>query len=371
MVSTSTPRRRVVMSDVADVAGVSPQTVSRVLSGAARVSETKRRQVLAAVEALGYRPNLAARALASNRSGAIGLLVAARTHFGMVDTLVEVETAARSAGYYLVLAMEQSASPTAVQDAYRYLEERQVEAIVVLAQSRSTVPVLEALVQSTPTALVLSGPGGLADIATVGIEQRVGGRLAAEHLLSLGYRDLVHVTGDLGWQDALDRADGFRAACADAGIVPRVIEGGSWEVSEGFRAGRRLLAEGLPDAVFTGNDQMALGMLSALHEAGARVPDDVAVMGFDDAPGSAWWPPPLSTVRQDFHALGGKVIEVVTGLLGGAAVSDERLLPTVVARVSTLGCAAVDARGERETETTSTLDASAPRPNGVHAPARA
>ncbi|MCV2394251.1 LacI family transcriptional regulator [Actinotalea sp. M2MS4P-6] len=342
------PQRRIVMADVAAVAGVSPQTVSRVLSGSARVSDLKRRQVLAAVEALGYRPNLAARALASNKSGAIGVLVAARAHFGMVDTLVEVETAARAAGYFLVLAMEQDARADSVQGAYRYLEQRQVESIVVLAQSRTTVPVLQEVVTQTPTVLVLAGPGGLDDIATVGIEQRLGGRLAAEHLLSCGYRDLVHVTGDLGWQDALDRADGFREACLAAGVEPTVVEGRSWEVSEGFRAGRRLLAEGLPRAVFTGNDQMALGLLSALHEAGVRVPDDVAVMGFDDAPGSAWWPPPLSTVRQDFHALGGRVIEMVQGLLTGDEIRDERLMPQVVARVSTLGADALDARAQVE-----------------------
>ncbi len=336
--------RRVVMADVAEVAGVSPQTVSRVLSGSARVSETKRRQVLAAVEALGYRPNLAARALASNRSGAIGVLVAARTHFGMVDTVVQVETAARAAGYYVVLATEQDAGAQSVTDAYRYLEQRQVEAIVVLAQSTGTVPVLQNVVGATPTVLVLSGPGGVEGVSTVAVEQRLGGRLAAQHLLDLGFTDLVHVAGPSGWQDALDRAAGFREVCQAAGVEPTVLESSAWSVEAGFRAARRLLAEGLPRAVFTANDQMALGLCSALHQAGVRVPDDVAVIGFDNTPGTAWWDPPLSSVRQDFAALGRQAIASVSALLDGAAVGDERLVPEVIGRVSTLGEAALDER---------------------------
>jgi len=329
--------RRVVMSDVAAVAEVSPQTVSRVLTGTVRVSELKRRKVMAAVDALGYVPNLAARALASNKSGSIGVLVAAHTYFGMVDTLVEVETAARAAGYILVIAIEQKAEPEPVRAAYRYLEQRQVESIVVLVQSRSTVPVLEAVIDRTPTVLVLGAQVEVPGVATAGVEQVTGGALAAQHLLGCGFDDLVHVTGDLRWQDALDRSAGFSRACAEAGVPARVIEGRSWEVSEGYRVGRQLLSEGLPRAVSTGNDQMALGLLSALHEGGVRIPEDVAVMGFDDVPGTAWWRPPLSTVRQDFHALGGQVLDLVQDMLSGGEARDVRLVPEVVARASTLG----------------------------------
>src|SRR5665647_887982 len=128
-----------------------------------------------------------------------------------------------------------------------------------------------------------------------------------------------------------------RPSITRAGVPARVIEGRSWEVSEGYRVGRQLLSEGLPRAVSTGNDQMALGLLSALHEGGVRIPEDVAVMGFDDVPGTAWWRPPLSTVRQDFHALGGQVLDLVQDMLSGGEARDVRLVPEVVARASTLG----------------------------------
>lgn len=329
--------RHVVMADVARAADVSLQTVSRVLNGSAGVDRAKRERVLAAATKLDYEPNPAARALASRRSGVIGVLIAARPHSGMVDTLMAVEAAARLAGYYVVLATEEDPRPNRVRDAYRYLQRRQVESVVVLAQSSDVVPALLNARENTPTVLVLAGQRDIEGISTVSIEQVVGGRMATAHLVECGYRDLLHLTGDLLWQDAVDRRTGFSQFCAEAGVEGRVVEGRSWDASEGYRAGRQILAEGAPQAIFAGNDQLALGLLAAISEARLRVPDDVAVIGFDDVPGAAWYAPSLSSVRQDYKAIGEHAVRLVAQILGGAERDDVTLAPTLVPRVSTLG----------------------------------
>ena len=177
-----TKKHRVVMADVAAASGVSLQTVSRVLNESAGVERAKKMRVLQAVQDLGYQPNLAARALASSKSGVIGVLIAGPAHFGMVDTLMAVEAAARQAGYYIVIATEERPRPESVRDAYLHLQRRQVECIVVLAQSSRIVPVLAGVRQSTPTVLVLAGQRDLEGISTFSIEQFAGGRMAAAHL---------------------------------------------------------------------------------------------------------------------------------------------------------------------------------------------
>jgi len=328
------------MADVAEASAVSLQTVSRVLNGSAGVSDAKKARVLRAVKELGYQPNLAARTLASSRSGVIGVLIAGPPHFGMVDTLMAVEIAARQAEYYVVIATEEDPRPELVRDAYLYLVRRQVECVVVLAQASSVVPVLLGVRQNTPTVLVLAGQEDLEGIATVSIEQVAGGRMAAAHLIECGYRDILHLTGDLRWQDAVDRLKGFQGFCEEVGIDPRVVEGRSWDPSEGYRAGLEILAEGVPRAIFTGNDHMALGLLSAISEVGLRVPEDIALIGFDDAPGAAWYSPPLSSVRQNFKAIGEHAIGLVAGLVDGNERTDIYVAPELVARVSTLGRAA-------------------------------
>ena len=337
------PRKhRVVMADVAKASAVSLQTVSRVLNGSAGVDTAKRARVFQAVKELGYQPNLAARTLASSRSGVIGVLIAGPAHFGMVDTLMAVEAAARQAGYYVVLATEEGPRADLFRDGYLYLQRRQVECIVVLAQSSSIVRVLVGVRESTPTVLVLASQGDLEGISTVSIEQVAGARMATAHLIDCGYRDILHLTGDLKWQDAIDRERGYRTLCAESEIEPRVIEGRSWDPAEGYRAGRAILAEGIPRAIFAGNDHLALGLLSAFSEAHLRVPEDIAVIGFDDVPGAAWYTPPLSTVRQNFTAIGERAIELVADLIEGRPRRDVHVDAELRPRYSTLGGAASD-----------------------------
>ena len=330
-------KRRVVMADVAEAAAVSLQTVSRVLNGSAGVDGAKKARVLQAVKDLGYQPNLAARTLASSRSGVIGVLIAGPAHFGMVDTLMAVEAAARRAGYYVAIATEEQARPEPVREAFVHLQRRQVECVVVLAQSSRIVPALVCVRESTPTVLVLAGQRDLEGISTVSIDQVAGGRMAAAHLVECGYRDILHLTGDLNWSDAIDRLRGFREFCEQAGIEPRVVEGRSWDPAEGYRAGRQILSDAVPRAIFTGNDQLALGLLSAISEAGLRVPEDIAVIGFDDVPGAAWYAPPLSSVRQDFTRIGEHAIAVAAELIDGKERRDVYVDAVVVPRASTLG----------------------------------
>lgn len=161
--------------------------------------------------------------------------------------------------------------------------------------------------------------------------------MAAAHLTECGYRDILHLTGDPKWQDALDRLNGFRAHCKAVGIDPRVVKGRSWDPAEGYRAGLEILAQPRPRAVFAGNDHLALGLLHAISEAGLRVPDDIAVIGFDDVLGAAWYAPPLSSVRQDFRAIGENAIDLAADLIDGEEPSNVHIATEVVPRFSTLG----------------------------------
>ena len=332
-------KRRVVMADVAAVAGVSTQTVSRVLNGSAGVDRRKAERVRNAAQTLGYEPNLAARALASSRSGVIGVLIAARAYAGVVDLLMAVEAAARLEGYYVVIATEEDPRPELVRDAFRHLQRRQVESVVVLAQASDVVPALLSVRKQTPTVLVLAGQRDLEGVSTLAIEQVDGGRMATEHLFACGYRDVLHLTGDLLWQDAGDRLTGYRAACAEQGVEAKVFEGRSWDSAEGFRAGRAILAQGAPRAIFAGNDALALGLFTAIAQAGLRIPEDIAVIGFDDVAGAPWYAPSLSSVRQDYTAIGSHAMGLVADLLADNERQDVRLDPVVIGRASTLGAA--------------------------------
>ncbi|WP_133914352.1 LacI family DNA-binding transcriptional regulator [Streptomyces sp. NBC_00582] len=291
--------------DVARLAGVSQKTVSRVFNDEPYVSADVRRRVLEAAEQLGYRRNNAARALASGRSRSIGVVTLGTALYGPASLLMGVERVVRDTGYALRVVNTMEGDPSGVAGAMDSLLDQGVDGIVISEPIDETgaegdvalrvdVPVLIVGAPSPVTApTVLTAGDGADDMA----------RTATEHLLNLGHTTVHHLAGPPRWYAARDRLEGWRATLTAHGRhLPPVVEG-DWSAASGYRAGRALAADRDVTAVFAANDDMAIGLIRALTEAGLRVPQDVSVVGFDDIPVAAYITPPLTTVRQPFDAV--------------------------------------------------------------------
>ncbi|MET9248455.1 LacI family DNA-binding transcriptional regulator [Nonomuraea sp. NPDC051941] len=323
------------MADVAKEAGVSHQTVSRVLNDHPNVRADTRARVEEAITRLGYRRNLVARALVTKRSRTLGVVSFDTTLYGPASTIYGIEQAARTAGYFVSIVSLKSIDATSVRDAIDYLAEQGVDGVVVVAPQRSAGRALENLPSGMP-AVAVEGTHA-ADVSVVCIDQVQGARLATRHLLELGHETVWHVSGAPDWLETEGRIEGWRAALEEAGRpVPEPLAG-DWSPRAGYEAGKSLAAMEGVTAVFAGNDQMALGVLRALSEAGVRVPDQISVVGFDDIPESEFFSPPLTTVRQDFDVVGRHCIEVLLRQIDAGPTAYERLVvpPSFVVRSST------------------------------------
>ncbi|WP_422774784.1 LacI family DNA-binding transcriptional regulator [Plantactinospora sp. WMMC1484] len=321
------------MRDVARLAGVSHQTVSRVLNNHPNVRPETRERVLAAMQALNYRRNSAARTLVTRRSRTLGLIAFETTLFGPASTLYGLEQAARAAGYFVSVASVRTLDRESVLDAVDRLCEQSVEGIVAIAPQSS----VGAALTQAPAGLAVVGVGGGGEhVPTVCIDNATGAELATRHLLDLGHTTVQHIAGPPDWPEARDRVDGWRAALHAAGAPVPPPRPGNWSARSGYEQGRLLAADPTVTAVFCGNDQIALGALRALHEAGRRVPDEVSVVGFDDVPESGYFLPPLTTVRQDFVELGRRSLDLLIEQLESGVRTNRRisLTPRFVARAS-------------------------------------
>lgn len=325
--------RPVVMSDVAREAGVSQQTVSRVLHDHPSVRPETRARVNAAIERLGYRPNLAARSLAAGRSRTVGVLLTSQLSHGTAAIFAAIADSARQEGYQLVVVSARDDSSVSVAMALDELAGYRVEVSIILARRIAALDELGTKPASRPRILV-AGQGGIAGVTTVAIDQTSGAIAATEHLLRTGRRRLVHVAGDLSNVDAVARRDAFVRTCADAGVEAVVVDSGAWSAEAGARAGAEALGAS-PDGVFAANDDLALGVMRALHDAGYRVPDHVGLIGFDDVPSSRMLVPSLTTVVQDFRALGRAVMAQVVAVADGEEPEDVLLPARLVIREST------------------------------------
>jgi DNA-binding LacI/PurR family transcriptional regulator len=336
------------MSDVAAVAGVSHQTVSRVLNDHPSVRGETRERVIAAIATLGYRRNSAARALATARSTTLGVVTTGSPLFGPSSTLIAIEGAARDQGYFVSVATLRRYDADTMHEALEHFMDQGVEAIVVIAPQQDVASAVESFRAPVPVLVVAALEDLPADAGTtpagpttlsLAVDQRAGARAAADHLLDLGHRDVLHVAGPSDWFDAREREAGWREALAARGLTPAQPRRCTWSAADGYAAGRDLAeavvtGEG-PTAVFAGNDQLALGLLRAFWERGLSVPDDVSVVGFDDVAGAAYFVPPLTTVRQPFDTLGRRSVSMVVGALAGQQVPAERIEPELVVRSST------------------------------------
>jgi DNA-binding LacI/PurR family transcriptional regulator len=303
------------MQDVARAAGVSHQTVSRVLNGHPRVRPETRERVLAVIAELGYRRNSAARALVTSRTGTIGLLTPRTILYGPVSTLISVEEAARTAGLFVSVASLRDYDAASVTRALDHFMDQGVEGIIVVAPVPEAVRVASELASQVPMVLIAADTPGGAGFQTASVDQELGARLATRHLIELGHTDIAHVSGPPDWLDAIARKRGWRRELLDAALIVRPPLDGAWTAASGFRVGQELLAGDIPSAVFAANDLMALGLVRAFAEAGLQVPSDVSVVGFDDIEGAGHYLPPLTTVRQDFTSLGQRCVELLRGQL--------------------------------------------------------
>ncbi len=329
------PDRPPGMYDVARLAGVSHQTVSRVINSHPNVREETRQRVHEAILALGYRPNVAARALVTRRSNTIGVITSVSPLWGPSSTLIGVERAARDAEFYLSVAALRSIEPAGVKEVLGDLVDQGVEGIVVIAPEAAVEHVSARFVTPLPVVMVAAGAEPADGVRITSIDQEYGARLATRHLLELGHHTVGHIAGPSGWFDAIERIRGWRGELADHGIRPGPQLTGDWTAASGHRAGRQLLRrKNMPSAVFVANDLMAVGVLRAMHDAGVRVPQDISIVGFDDMPGAGHFIPGLTTVRQDLDRLGRQCIAILLAELNGSAGRFNPLEPALVVRES-------------------------------------
>ena len=328
-------RRTPVMGDVAALAGVSQMTVSRVINERPGVGDQTRARVLAAMRELDYHPNVAARALVTGRSKTLGVISFDTTLYGPASTLYGIEVAARSAGYFVSIATLRTLNRRSMGEAFGRLREQSVDGVVVIAPHESAVDGLRSLAFDLPVVAVEGGVGG--GVPVVAVDQHTGASRATQHLLSLDHDTVWHIAGPGDWLEAGARRDAWRQTLLLSRREPPPVLVGDWSARSGYHHGRTLARRGEATAIFVANDQMALGVLRALKEAGLDVPGDVSVVGFDDVPEAAYFIPPLTTVRQDFAAVGRHSLEVLLEQVeGGPPRADPVVIePDLVLREST------------------------------------
>lgn len=333
---TAVSRRAPALHDVAALAGVSHQTVSRVLNDHPHVSAATRAKVEKAIDELGYRRNMNARVLATGRSNIIGVISPSSILYGPSAMVDGLSRAAQDAAMTVTVDHLAELDPPSVHAAVDRLLGQGVAGLLLVLPLDSVVEVASKLVPpGTPMVTVDSQIDDLASSVT--IDQYAGAVSATQHLLDLGHDTVWHIAGPLGWNDSRAREEGWHDTLVAAGREVPPVSRGDWSPASGYQLGRMLAR--IPDctAVFTANDHMALGLARALNEAGRVIPRDVSIVGFDDVPESAYYFPPLTTIHQDFGAAGQAGMALLLEQLRAGDVAPRSVLvpATLVERQST------------------------------------
>jgi len=323
------------MADVAKLAGVSLQTVSRVINDSPHVRDETRVRVQDAMRKLEYRPNPVARALVTGRSRTLGVVSFDTTLYGPASTLFGIERAAHEADYFVSIVSLRSLTSASVVSAVERLRDQGVDGILVVAPQESATQALLHLPEDVPVVAAEAGPDD--SVPLVAVDQVEGARLATAHLLELGHKTVWHISGPSDWLEAEDRLNGWRQTLDAAGASAPAVLVGDWSARAGHELGRELAERDDVTAVFVANDQMALGLLRTLHEAGRRIPGDISVVGFDDIPEAAYFTPPLTTVRQNFNEMGRRsLLMLLEQIESGVRVPRrENVPPELIVRAST------------------------------------
>lgn len=325
------PRQKPSIRDVAVLAGVSHQTVSRVLNEPERVRAATAERVREAISTLGYRPSGAARSLALNRSNAIGVVSVHGALFGPSQMAMAIDEGAAARGHASAVVAVRDDSPESLNSAREQLLGFGVDAVVVMAWSEPVLELSQLFASDLPTCAITEGtvPDGVAKVSG---SHRVGGAWATQALMGAGRTCIGHITGPPGWLEAQERQEGWREA---AGSLAGPVVAGGWGPESGYRGIDALLREEpLLDAVFAANDHVAIGALRRLAELGRDVPREIAVIGYDDIEIGAYLDVPLSSVRQPFAEIGAAAAELVFELMAGLPPGTRVLEPELIRRGS-------------------------------------
>ena len=338
-------RKRITIKDVAQAAGVSTQTVSRVMNKFSYVSEETRQRVEAVVDELGYRPSTLARSLIQQRSYTLGVVTFGLKYIGPSRTLNGVADKADELGYMLLMKELDNFDINSIDDVIDSLLARQVDGIIWVApEIGNNHSWLDERLEKIPVPVLFLAMEPREGISSVATDNYQGAVLAVQHLLDCGRTKIGHISGPLTWWEADERKRGWRETLTKAGLdaSDQHCKEGNWSSASGEQAFIQLL-EVFPDldAVFVGNDQMALGVLRESHRKGIKIPEQLAVIGFDNLPESAYFYPSLTTISQDLQMLGEQsvqyIVEMIQARQGNQSViAQSRFIqPTLIVREST------------------------------------
>ena len=325
-------QHRVTIKEIAAMTGVSTQTVSRVINKRPDVSPETRRAVEAAIAEHGFQPSAVARSLVQRQSQMIGVIVAGLKYYGVAQTVNGMAEATEAAGYSIILKELASFDVPDIVPVVEFFVAHRVEGIIFAPpQMGANIRHLqEQLPPSTPPVIFLKAEPS-ERFTSIGIDNVAAAAGATRHLLALGRRRVAHLAGPLEWREARDRRDGWLLALAEAGLEPGPMAAGDWQSPSGATAFARILdADPTVDALFAASDQMALGALQVANRRGIRIPEDLAVVGFDGLPEAESFTPALTTVRQPLQEIGRLAVQELVASLRAESAPQARtiMVPT-------------------------------------------
>jgi len=318
---------KITIKDVAQAAGVSTQTVSRVINSRPDVSPDTRARVQHIVKELGYSPNVIARSLSRGRTNTLGVVGYGLSYFGPSSILSGIEQKSNELDYSLLLSLLDDFDATQIDSILRNLLSRQVDGIIwAVPGNNRLLGELSRRFNHISVPVVFLNKLKKQDEVIVAMDNLLGGRLATEHLLDQGYRQIGIITGPPDWWEAQQREIGWRETMIKAGInhLEEIIAYGDWTAASGEIGLHNLLTKS-PDieAVFACNDQMALGALKAARRLGRKAPQDLGIVGFDDIPEAAYFYPSLTTIRQNAIALGALAVDQMCNYIKAREKNDD------------------------------------------------
>ncbi|MCZ4060778.1 LacI family DNA-binding transcriptional regulator [Pantoea sp. LMR881] len=323
--------RSVTLDDVAQLAGVSYQTVSRVLNRSEQVSARTREKVEAAMQQLNYVPNRVAQQLAGKATRTLGLATSNLSLMAPAQIAAAIQQRAASAGYHLVIAMN-SGQP--VEATINELLAQRVDGLLInMPLQAERAEQIQALCGEKPTLFLDVEPR--AAVAQCQFPNEAGARAAVDHLVALGHVQIGLLNGPVDSVAARQREAAWLAALAERQLTPYCLLRGDWSARSGYQAMLNQLPDALPSALLVANDQMALGAMRALHQYGVRIPAEMSLVGYDDTAESAWYQPPLTTVRQDLQRLGEASVEQIVSRLAGSETPALALETKLIVRETT------------------------------------
>lgn len=321
---------------VAKMAGVSPATVSRVVNNTAPVSDEKRELVESAIKELNYEPNNMARTLIVKRSNIIGVIIDRSIRYATANVLVQLEERAAACGYVsMVLTISKPFRSSLKKIIARFLS-LSVDGMIVIAPRIGLSEEIVRIKSDVPLVIISNELQDIG-IPMVGEDQEYGASILTEHLVRMGHRRIWHVSGSLEWYDEIQRRKGWMSVLRKHGLehCSKIIETGGWSADRAFELSKTLPLSTVPDAIFAASDHMAMAVISALSCRGVRVPKEVSVVGYDDAYGTAYVTPSLTTVRQDLPSVARRAVELLIRLIDGEEIPMvTSMKPVLVSRSS-------------------------------------